>query len=164
MREMSDWDNYHIVPKNSEKVTGISLTKKVMMPPSAMDIYNGKSEEIDGTITFIFKDTLSFLGSSLEKNTQKMCESKHAFSFLKQSDLTKTNNEFDQKKFNLLLRKGCYPYDAIQSFEDLKLKEFPSKEKFHSSLGVGTDISDKDWLHGLEVWNTFQCKSMLDYR
>ena len=142
------------------------MSQKVTFPPSVMDLYNGKpeNEANEGAITFIFKDTLSFLGSSLEKNTQKLCESKHAFPFVKQSNLCKTGGKFDRVKFDLLLRKGCYPYDAIQCFEDLKMKTFPSKEKFHSSLGVGKDISEKDWMHGMEVWNTFECKSMLDYR
>lgn len=161
---MQDWDKYHIIPKNSEKVSGISLTKKVMFPPSAIDIYNTKAETTDGSVTFIFKDTMSFLGSSLEKNTQKLCESNHNFPFVRQSHLCQTRGEFDQEKFDLLLRKGCYPYDAIQTFEDLKMREFPSKEKFHSCLGVGKDIADKDWRHGLKVWKTFECETMMDYR
>lgn len=164
LKQIDEWDKYHIVPKNSEKVSGISISKFVKMPPTAMDIYSGKDEGRDGTISFVFKDTMTFLGGSLDKNTKKLCESSHQFPFLRQSHLCKTNGVFDQEKFDLLLQKGQYPYDHIQSFSDLNSKTFPSKDKFHSCLGVGRDISDKDWRHGMDVWNTFQCQSMLDYR
>jgi len=166
LKEMEGWDNYFVIPKNSEKVTGITLTKQVNFPPTAEELYNSKEEMVprrDSAIKFIFKDTLSFLGGSLEKNTQKLCESNHDFPYLKQSNLVKTRGIFDKRKFDLLLRKGIYPYDLIQSFEDLKSTEFPDIKKFHSCLGVGKDISEKEWRHGLEVWTVFECRSMLDY-
>ena len=170
LKEMEGWDNYFVIPKNSEKVTAITLSKQVKFPPTAADLYNGKDEltkdkkeKRDGNIKFIFKDTMTFLNSSLEKNTQKLCESNHDFPYLRQSKLVKTRGQFDQRKFDLLIRKGVYPYDAIETFEDLNSKEFPDKEKFHSCLGIGRDISDKEWRHGMEVWNAFGCESMVDY-
>lgn len=51
----------------------------------------------------------------------------------------------------------------MQGFGDLKRKEFPKREEFDSSLGVGSRISEADYNHGLRVWEKFQCTSMLDY-
>lgn len=171
MNEMEGWDDYHIIPKNSEKVTGITLTKHIQAPPSAIDLYDRKDEideeeklETDSKINFIFKDTMTFIGGSLDRNTQKLTESKHEFRYLQQSELCKTDGKLDKNKFALLLKKGIYPYDHIQSHQDLAKESFPDKKYFHSSLGVGRDISYKDWVHGLNVWETFECKSMLDYR
>ena len=45
----------------------------------------------------------------------------------------------------------------------LKFKaELPSKEKFYSSL-TDRKISDKKYEHVLNVWNTFEMKTMKDY-
>ena len=47
--------------------------------------------------------------------------------------------------------------------QDLKRKEFPKKEAFNSSLGIGRTISDDDYQHGMRVWEKFGCSSFLDY-
>ena len=49
----------------------------------------------------------------------------------------------------------------MSDFKTFK-QEFPSKEKFHSSL-TGRKISDKDYKHVLNVWNKFEMKTMNDY-
>ena len=41
-------------------------------------------------------------------------------------------------------------------------EEFPTKEKYYSSL-TNKKISDKDYEHVLQVWNTFEMKTMKDY-
>ena len=49
----------------------------------------------------------------------------------------------------------------MSDFKKFK-QEFPSKEKFYSSL-TGRKISDKDYKHVLNVWNKFEMKTMKDY-
>ena len=41
-------------------------------------------------------------------------------------------------------------------------EEFPTKEKYYSSL-TNKKIIDKDYEHVLQVWNTFEMKTMKDY-
>ena len=65
-------------------------------------------------------------------------------------------------KFNLLTRKGVYPYNYIDSFEKLKETKLPSKEKFYSRLDE-KDISDEDYTHAQKVWEAFEIKSMEGY-
>ena len=65
-------------------------------------------------------------------------------------------------KFNLLTRKGVYPYDYIDSFEKLKETKLSPKEKFYSRLDE-EDISDEDYIHAQKVWEAFEIKSMEGY-
>ena len=44
LKEMEGWDNYFVIPKNSEKVTAITLSKQVKFPPTAADLYNRKGQ------------------------------------------------------------------------------------------------------------------------
>ena len=52
----------------------------------------------------------------------------------------------DLNKFALLLRKGVYPYEHVDSWERFNEASLPDKESFHSNLKL-EDISDQDCLH-----------------
>ena len=62
----------------------------------------------------------------------------------------------------LLVRKGVYPYDYISSIEKLTETQLPTKEQFYSRLN-DEDVSDEDYQHAQNVWNTFKCQTMRDY-
>ena len=62
----------------------------------------------------------------------------------------------------LLARKGVYPYDYVTSIEQLKETKLPPKEAFYSKL-YDEEISDEDYQHALNVWNTFKCQTLQDY-
>ena len=49
----------------------------------------------------------------------------------------------DLNKFILLLRKGVYPYEYMDSWEKFDELTLPPKEVFHSNLNL-EDISDED--------------------
>ena len=49
----------------------------------------------------------------------------------------------DINKFILLLRKGVYPYEYMDSWERFNETSFPDKESFYSSLNM-EDITDVD--------------------
>ena len=53
----------------------------------------------------------------------------------------------DLNKFILLLRKGVYPYEYIDSWEKFNETSLPSKEDFYSNLNM-EDIDDIDYRHG----------------
>ena len=63
---------------------------------------------------------------------------------------------------SLLTRKGCYPYDYVSSIDKLKETKLPSKEAFYSKL-YDENISDEDYQHANQVWNTFNCQTLQDY-
>ena len=63
---------------------------------------------------------------------------------------------------SLLIRKGVYPYDYVTSIEKLQETKLPPKEALYSIL-YNEEISDEDYQHALNVWNTFNCQTLQDY-
>ena len=68
----------------------------------------------------------------------------------------------DINKFELLLRKGVYLYEYIDSWKRFNKTELPSKDKFYSTLNL-EDISDDDYVHAINVWNTFNINNLGEY-
>ena len=68
----------------------------------------------------------------------------------------------DLNKFALLLRKGVYPYEYMDSWKRLKEESLPHKESFYSELN-NEHISDEDYAHAQKVWDTFKIKNLGEY-
>ena len=68
----------------------------------------------------------------------------------------------DLNKFVLLLRKGVYPYEYMDSWERFNETSLPPKESFYSELNL-EDISDKDYLHAQKVWDVFEIRNLGEY-
>ncbi len=105
-----------------------------------------------------FKDTFSFLSSSLEKliklNKYVTIDGKDIlmenwqdnFKFSKKNEYV--NNDDD---LFLLTEKGIYPYDYMDNWDKFKEKELPRKEKFYSILS-GEHLSNEDYERSQKVW------------
>ena len=65
----------------------------------------------------------------------------------------------DIKKFALLLRKGVYPYEYIDSWERFNETSLPDKKRFYNELSK--DITDKDHIHAQKVFQEFKLKLLL---
>ena len=72
-----------------------------------------------------------------------------------------TTQEFKQEA-DLILRKGVFPYEYIDSQERFDETALPPKEAFSSKLSNET-ISQKDYDHVQQVWKSFNCKTLGDY-
>ena len=102
-----------------------------------------------GNLRFI--DSVNFLPSSLDQ-------------------LVKGSDEFtimkklmpEENKWQLLLKKGIYPYEYMDSFERFGETKLPEKKKFYSSLS-GKGITDEEYAHVKQVWETFGCRNLGDY-
>ena len=57
----------------------------------------------------------------------------------------------DLNKFVLLLRKGVYPYEYMDSWERFNETSLPPKKAFYSKLDL-ENIKDKDYNHAQKVW------------
>ena len=68
----------------------------------------------------------------------------------------------DLNKFALLLRKGVYPYEYMDSWKRFKEESLPDKESFYSELNK-EHITDEDYAHAQKVWNTFNIKNLGEY-
>ena len=68
----------------------------------------------------------------------------------------------DLNKFILLLRKGVYLYEYMDSWQKLDEKSLPEKKAFYSNLNM-EDITDTDYRHANKVFKKFQLKHLGDY-
>ena len=59
----------------------------------------------------------------------------------------------DLNKFTLLLRKGFYTYEYMDSWKRFKEESLPDKESFYSELN-DEHITDDDYAHAQNVWDT----------
>ena len=66
----------------------------------------------------------------------------------------------DVNKFVLLLRKGVYPYEYMDSWERINETSLPDKEAFYSKLNKEV-ITDEDYAHAQKVWKVFEIKNLL---
>ena len=98
-----------------------------------------------------FLDSFQFMSSGLEKLVSNL--PRQSFKY--------TSEEFEGKELDLMVRKGVYPYDYVDSFDKFNEK-LPPKEEFYSILN-DEHISDEDYEHAQHVWNTFSLKNMGEY-
>ena len=57
----------------------------------------------------------------------------------------------------MLLRKGVYPYEYMDSWEKFDETTLPPKEIFHSNLNL-EDISNEDYAHAQNILDVFEIK------
>ena len=63
------------------------------------------------------------------------------------------------EKFRLMIRKGVYPYEYIDSWKRFEEISLPQKDAFCSRLNI-KGISDQDYEHAQQVWNTMEKKAL----
>ena len=85
-------------------------------------------------------------------NTELIKKFKNTYSFC--------NNDIN--KFVLLLRKGVYPYEYMDSWQRFNETSLPSKEDLYSNLNM-ENIDDIDYRHGNNVFKIFKLENLGDY-
>ena len=68
----------------------------------------------------------------------------------------------DINTFVLLLRKGVYPYEYMDSWERFDETLLPDKKAFYSSLNM-EDITDVDYRHANNAFKKFKLKNLGEY-
>ena len=134
------------IAKNEEQY--INFTKTII----AGQYENAKGEMKDKTFNIVFKDSLKFMSSSLETLVENL--PKDGF-----KNLLKY---FSKEQAELLKQKGFYPYEYMDSIEKLKETKPPPQKAFYSKLS-GKGITEKDYKHVLNVWESFNMKTFYEY-
>ena len=68
----------------------------------------------------------------------------------------------DLNKLVLLLRKGVYPYEYMDSWERFDETSLPDEKAFYSKLNY-EGITDKEYAHAQKVWEVFGIKNLGEY-
>jgi len=95
------------------------------------------------------------MGSSLDKLASNLNEDIFIYTDLEFKDL-------EPFQLELLKKKGVYPYDYIDSFSRFEETRLPDKKEFYSVLNK-TDISNSEYQHAREVWDSFKIKNLGEY-
>lgn len=129
----------NIIPKTKEKYLSI------------IKVINTKKHNHPIQIKFI--DSFHFLSSSLDALSKSLSE----------NDFLNLSREFtDKRQFDLMRKKGVYPYDYVDSWSKYDETKLPSKDHFYNSL-CEKHITKEEYLHAQTVWNIFEIKSLGEY-
>ena len=112
-----------------------------------------------------FKDSLQFLGSSLDTLTKNLA-AKAVKGQTLEDVFPNLHNYFKEKwkhlppeAFKMLTRKGVYPYSYMDSFHKFEESCLPPKEKFYNNISK-THISEDEHDFIKELWKTFKLKNL----
>ena len=105
---------------------------------------------------FRFLDSYQFLSCSLETLASNLANDN--------LDLFRnTRRHFtDNARFDLLTRKGIYPYEYVDGRDKFSEMQLPAKEEFYSSLR-DSGVSDEEYAHAHKVWKTFDLETLQQY-
>ena len=137
-KELNNFDkiDIQVIPKTSEKYMRIIVNRNI-----------------------VFLDSNQFYKGKLDN---------HA-SHLNNEDFKHVLSEFPIDKLELLKGKDAYPYEWVDSYEKFNYQELPPKECFYSSIKDGKrdndngHISNEQYLHLQNVWNTFSFNTFRDF-
>jgi hypothetical protein len=134
------------IPNTEEKY--ISFSKEVEVDR----FINKEGKEVIVKRELRFIDSFRFMPSSLDalvKNLHKdQCKNLNRF--------------FSGTQRDLLLRKGVYPYDYVDSVQRFADTDLPPQSSFYSKLN-DCEISDEDYEHAQRVWKEFGFKTFRAY-
>src|SRR5271169_5740138 len=139
-------EKINCIPTNEEKY--ISFSREVIVDKFT----NKEGKEVTVKRELRFIDSFRFMASSLDALSKN----------LQQDQCKNLNHFYCGKQRDLLLRKGVYPYEYIDSIDRLSETELPPKSAFYSKLN-DCDISDEDYEHAQTVWKEFGFKTLREY-
>ena len=140
--------------KHSKDIGVIAKSKEDYITFSvniAVDKYIDKEgNEKDKLIECQFIDSFKFMSSSLDSLTNNLVRgSRKLIGF----------EDYSELQYNLLTRKGIYPYEYVSSWGKFKEVQLPPIEAFYSSLNM-TNVSKGDYQHVQRVWKEFRIRNL----
>ena len=149
---------FSCIGENTEKYISFSIS---IFKESDKDNKKKKT----GVFKLEFIDSNRFMQGKLEDHVENLSErGKNIANDVLQERFYNThqlcNNDLD--KFELLLRKGVYPYTYMDGWKRLKEDMLPDKESFYSELNK-EHITNDDYAHAQKVYDTFNIKNLGEY-
>jgi hypothetical protein len=120
------------------------------------------AQNFEKYVTFSFKnfqflDSFAFLGSSLDTlvtNLKK--DGKENFKH------TLNYQTLTEEQQSLILQKGTYPYEYMDTFEKFQETQLPPIDKFFSTL-TESECKEEDYQHAQNVWKAFNINNLGEY-
>ena len=136
-----------VIAKNKEDYISFSVDVTV-------DKYVDKEgNEKEKLIELRFIDSFKFMYSSLDSLTKNLVSGgKQLFGF----------EDYLELKYELLTRKGIYPYEYVSSWDHFEETQLPPIEAFYRKLNMSS-ISSDDYQHAQRVWKEFRIHNLGDY-
>ena len=110
-------------------------------------------------IKFRFIDSFRFMGFSLDALASNLSKNPTVDNF---GNLRNEFPDLDEERFKMLLRKGVFCYDYIDSIEKLNETNLPDFKYFYNKLD-DKNIEQADYEHAKLIWNKFDIKTLGDY-
>ena len=70
--------------------------------------------------------------------------------------------DYSELQYDLLTRKGVYPYEYVNSWNQFNETQLPPIDAFYSNLNMSS-ISEEDYQHAKRVWEEFGIRDLGDY-
>ena len=67
--------------------------------------------------------------------------------------------EYTPKQYELLIKKGIYPYEYMSSWDRFEETKLPPKEAFYSKLNM-SGVSSENYEHARSVWKEFGIRNL----
>ncbi|KAB0790324.1 hypothetical protein PPYR_15335, partial [Photinus pyralis] len=146
---LSGYDAHFLIGELATCIPG-----PIKLLPLNKEKYISFTKYVEGThVNFRFIDSFRFMSSSIDKLS----------SYLGNDRKTITRSQSrNETEFNLLTRKGVFPYEYIDSWKKLDETQMPPQHRFFSLL-TNNGVSDEDYGHALNVWNSFSIQTLGQY-
>ena len=139
--------NINVIAKSTENYISFSVKVEV-------DRYIDKAgNEKIKVIELRFTDSFKFMSSSLDSLVNNLAKGGHQFSGFE---------NYNSEQRELLIRKGVYPYEYMNSWDKFEETRLPSIDKFYSKLNM-SGIGESEYQHARNVGDKFKLKNMGDY-
>ena len=136
-----------VIVKNKEDYISFSIK----VPVDSYIDKNGEGK--DKLIELRFIDSFKFMSSSLNSLTENLVRGgKKLFGF----------EDYSELQYDLLTRKGVYPYEYVNSWDRFNETQLPPIDVFYSNLNTSS-ISEEDYQHAQRVWKLFGIRDLGDY-
>ena len=167
----SIYDNHLIIKQISEDFngsftcTGENTEKYITFSMNVVKKDTSIKKKRPETFRLRFIDSYRFMGTKLDRLVKNLAEpcKKLSDNILKQRFYnTYQLCDGNMEKFKLLLRKGVYPYEYMDSWEEFKLSVPLDKKHYYSELN-DSNINDSDIKHVKNIRSTLNINNLGEY-
>ena len=104
-------------------------------------------------MTLRFIDSIKFMSSSQDSLVNNLAHGGSVFFGFE---------NYSDHQCGLLIRKGIYPYEYIDSWDRFEEKSLLPVRSFYSKLNM-SGVSDQVYEHACKVWRDFEIKNLGEY-